>query len=108
MSRDTENFSMYSLMSTSDQRVAVREQELGQRPRQLRLADAGRAAEDEAADGPVRVLQPRAAPPDGPADGLDGLVLADDPRCSSSSMFTSFWDSASRRRVRGMPVQRRR
>ena len=42
----------------ADHRVLVVEQELGQRPGQLGLADAGRAEEDEGADRPVRVLQP--------------------------------------------------
>ena len=44
----------------ADQRVVAAEQEVGERARQLGLADAGRAQEDEAADRPRRVLQPRA------------------------------------------------
>ena len=44
----------------ADQRVVAAEQEVGERPRQLRLADARRPEEDEAADRPVGVLQSRA------------------------------------------------
>ena len=43
----TANFSMYSLMSIRTIAPVVVEEELGQRPRQLRLPDAGRAQEDE-------------------------------------------------------------
>ena len=46
--------------------LLVVEEELGQRPRQLGLADAGRAEEHERADRPLRVLEPGA----GAADGL--------------------------------------
>ena len=61
----------------ADDRLLGVEHELGQRPRQLGLADAGRAEEQEAADRPVRVGEagPRAAQRVG--DGLDRLVLAD-------------------------------
>ena len=62
----------------ADQRVLVAEQELGQRLGQLGLADAGRAEEDERADGPLGVLEAGARPPHGAGDGVDGLVLADD------------------------------
>ena len=60
-------------------RLLVVEQELGQRPGQLGLAHAGRAQEDEAADGPVGVLQAGPRPPDGVGDRQDRLVLADHP-----------------------------
>ena len=63
----------------ADQRIAIGEQELRQRARQLRLTDAGRTAEDEAADRPLRILQARAAAPDRAADRLDRFVLADHP-----------------------------
>src|SRR5690606_13226932 len=63
----------------ADERVAVREEKLRERARQLRLPDACRAAEDEASDRPVGVLETRAAAPDRAADRLDRLVLADDP-----------------------------
>ena len=51
---------------------------LGQRPRQLGLADAGRAEEQEAAERPVGVLQPGPGPADGVGHRDDGFVLADD------------------------------
>jgi hypothetical protein len=54
------------------------EEELSQRPRQLRLADARRAQEHEAPERAVRILQPRTSPPDRVGDRVDGLVLADD------------------------------
>src|SRR5271166_4144059 len=60
------------------QGVSVVENELGQRARQLRLADAGRTQEDERADGPLRVLQAGSGTPDGARDNLDGRVLAHD------------------------------
>ena len=58
--------------------LLVVEEELGERARQLGLADAGWAQEDEAAERTIGVLQagPRAA--DRVRDGLNGLVLADD------------------------------
>jgi hypothetical protein len=42
----------------ADQGVIAAEEEIGQRPGQLGLTDAGRPKEDEAADGSVRILQP--------------------------------------------------
>src|SRR5262249_56296660 len=62
-----------------DERVLVTEEVFGERARQLRLADTGRAEEDERADRALGVLQARARAPDGPRDRLDGVVLADDP-----------------------------
>ena len=62
----------------ADHRVLVVEQELGERARQLGLADAGRAEEDEAAERPVRILQSGARAADGVGHGDDRLVLADD------------------------------
>ena len=44
MRRDTENFSMYSLMSTRISADSIGEQELRERARQLGLSDARRAA----------------------------------------------------------------
>src|SRR3546814_5854837 len=44
---------------------------------QLRLADAGGAKEEEAAERPVRVLQARAGTADGGGHGLHGIGLAD-------------------------------
>src|SRR5580693_2656738 len=60
-----------------DQRVLVAEQELRQRLGQLRLADAGRAREDERATGPLRVLQAGPGPPDGLRQRPDRVVLTD-------------------------------
>src|SRR4051794_808676 len=54
------------------------EQRRGERARELRLADAGRPEEDEGADRPPRVLDPRAGADDGVGDEPDRLVLADD------------------------------
>ena len=53
----------------ADQRVVAAEQEVGERARQLGLADAGRAEEHEAPHRPVRILQPGAGPPDGARQG---------------------------------------
>ena len=64
----------------ADHGLLVVEQELGQRPAELGLAHAGGAQEDEAADGPVRVLQPGAGAPDGAGHRLEGVVLADHPQ----------------------------
>ena len=61
----------------ADQRVVAAEQEVGQRARQLGLADAGRAEEHEAADRPVRVLEPGARAADRARDRRDRLLLAD-------------------------------
>ena len=62
------------------ERVLVVEELLGERLRELRLADAGRAQEDERAERAVPLLQAGAAAPDGVRDGLDGLGLPDDAR----------------------------
>ena len=60
----------------ADERLRVGEEELGQRAGQLGLADAGGAAENERADRALGILEPGAAPPDGPRHRPDGLVLA--------------------------------
>ena len=57
--------------------MLVVEHELGERPRQLGLADAGGAEEDEAAERAVRILQSGAGAADRAGHGLDRLVLAD-------------------------------
>src|SRR3954447_16957485 len=54
------------------------EQRPGERARELRLADPGRPEEDERADRPARVLDPRAGADDGVGDEADRLVLSDD------------------------------
>ena len=56
----------------------VVEQEFGQRPRQLRLADAGRSQEQEAADRPMRVAQSGAVAADGVRDQNHSFVLPHD------------------------------
>ena len=61
-----------------DERVLAAEHELGERPRQLGLADPGGPHEDERADRPLRVLEPGPRAPDGAADRVDRLLLADD------------------------------
>jgi len=59
-----------------DHRVLVVEHELGEGARQLRLADAGRPQEDEAAERPIGILQPGAPAADRVGHGADRLVLA--------------------------------
>src|SRR5215813_7765921 len=61
----------------ADHRALVVEEKFGQRPRQLRFADAGRAQKDERADGAVRVFQPRTRADDGFGHRRHGVVLAD-------------------------------
>ena len=76
-----------------DHRVLVVEQELGERARQLGLADAGRAEKDEAAERPIRILQAGARAANRVGDRRDRLVLADRrarggaPPCESASGF---------------------
>ena len=62
-----------------DERVLAAEHELGERLGELGLPDAGRAEEDERADRALRVLEAGAGAADGLRDGLDRLLLADDP-----------------------------
>src|SRR6185503_13125402 len=62
----------------ADHRLLVVEEELGEGARQLGLADAGGAEEDEAAERTVGILQPRARAPDRVGDGRDRFFLADD------------------------------
>src|SRR5262249_55662500 len=61
-----------------DHRVLVTEEELGERARELGLADAGRAEEDEAAGRALRVLDARAGAADRLRNRDDRLFLADD------------------------------
>ncbi len=58
-------------------RALVVEHELGERLRELGLADAGRAEEDERADRAVRILEAGARPPERVRNGRDRVVLAD-------------------------------
>ena len=89
----------------ADHRVLVVEQELGQRPRQLGLADAGRAQEDEAAE--------RAAADPAGRRGRGGWrwPRRGSPRpgrrragAAASSIWRSFCTSPSISRLTGMPV----
>ena len=61
-----------------DEGVLRPEHEARQGPGEVRLAHARGAQEDEGGHGTVRILQPGARTAHGPADGGDGLVLADD------------------------------
>ena len=74
---------MYSRHVDLHEGVLVAEHELRQLLGEQRLADAGRAGEDEAADRPLRVLQAGPALADRLGDGLDRLVLADDRACAA-------------------------
>ena len=68
----------------ADHFLLVAEQELGDRLRQLRLADAGRAEEEQDAVGPVEaVLQRTLVQHEPPRDGVDRLALSDDARAES-------------------------
>ena len=62
----------------ADHHVLAAEQRLGERPGELRLADAGRAEEEEAAVGGAGIGEPGAGTPNRLRDRLDRLVLADD------------------------------
>jgi hypothetical protein len=62
----------------ADHRVLVAEQELGERARQLRLADADGPRNTNEPVGRFGVLEARAGPADRLRDDLDGGLLADD------------------------------
>ena len=77
-------------------RPLVVEQELGQGPRQLGLADAGRPQEDERADRPVGVFQPRPRPrTTASATAVTASSWPITRWCSSSSRCRSFCTSPS-------------
>ena len=61
------------------QGIVVVEQVFGERLGQLGLAHAGRAEEQERANGSLGIAKSRARAPDGVRDGDDGLVLVDHP-----------------------------
>ena len=63
-----------------DERVLGAEHELCERLGELGLADPGGPEEDEGADRALRVLEAGPGAPDGAGDGLDRLLLADEPR----------------------------
>ena len=62
----------------ADERLLAAEEELGQRARHLRFADAGRAEEEEAADGAMRRLEAGARTANGAGQRGDRLLLRDD------------------------------
>ena len=62
----------------ADERVLRREQPLGQRLDELRLADARRPEEQERPERLVALGEPDARAADGVGHGLDRLLLADD------------------------------
>ncbi len=97
---------MYSRHVDADHRVLGVEHELRQRARELGLADARRAEEQERADRAVGVLQARARAAQRRGDRLDRLVLADDAFVQALLHVDSFSVSPSSRRLTGMPVQR--
>src|SRR5690606_22174423 len=61
-----------------DERIAIAEHEFGESLGEQRLADAGRASEQEAARGPPRILETAATAADSLGDRLHRLFLADD------------------------------
>ena len=76
--RDRVLLHVFRHVETDEGRVAT-EQEVGQRPRQLGLAHAGRAEEHEAAHRAVRRLEAGAGPAYRARQGRGGVLLADDP-----------------------------
>ena len=85
--------------------MLVVEEDLGERLAELGFADAGRAAEDERADGAVGILQAAAAAADGVGDGSTASSWPMTRWWSRSSSTSSLAFSASIMRVTGMPVQ---
>ena len=89
----------------ADHRPLVVEQEVGERARQLGLADAGGAEEQERADRPVGVGEPGARPADGVRDRARprrpgrSPARAARPPCARASLI-----SPSMSRLTGMPV----
>ena len=74
--------------------------------RELGLADAGRAEEDERADRPVGVLRPERARRSALATGSTASSWPTTRSCSRSSMWISFSVSPSSSGATGIPVQR--
>lgn len=63
----------------ADHGIFIAEEGFRQRPGELRLTHTGGAQEDEGADGPLGILQPRMGPAHGLGDHTDGLILAHHP-----------------------------
>ena len=61
----------------ANQRLLVVEKKFGERSGQLGLADAGRAQENERADGPLRIGKAGAAAANGVGDVLERVILPD-------------------------------
>ena len=98
--------SWYSLMSMPHHRVLVVEHELGERARELGLADARRAEEHERADRPVGSWRPVRARRRAFATAETASSCPITRPWSRSSMWISFSVSPSSRRSTGIPVQR--
>ena len=90
-----------------DHRPLVVEHELGERPGELGLADAGRAEEDERADRPVRVLETGASAAKRVGYRLDRLLLADDPLVQALLHVDELLDLALEQPRGGDPRPRR-
>ena len=90
----------------ADHRVLVAEQRLGERPRQLGLADPGRAEEQEAADRPVRVAQPGRERRTASATASTASSWPTIRSCSCSSSFIRRSRSSCVSWVTGIPVRR--
>jgi hypothetical protein len=73
----------------ANQRVVAAEQEVRERARKLRLSDARRAKEDEAAHRPVRILQPGARTADRREIAEIAFSWLITRRCRSASMRSS-------------------
>ena len=77
-SRETENFSMYSLMSTRISASGSSKRNLAMTRASSVLPTPGRPEEDEGADRPARVAQAGPVAADRLGDRRDRLLLADD------------------------------
>ena len=86
--------------------MLVVEHELRERARELGLADARRAEEEERADRPVRILEAGAGAAHGVGDGLDRLVLADHALAQPLLHVDELLRLALQQPATGMPVQR--
>ena len=107
MRRETEYFSIYSLMSMRTMFFSLVEQGLRQGFGQLRLAHASGAQEQEGANGTVGVLDAGTAAEDGLTDPVNGFVLADDSsdaECRPGAAASPVRPPSSF--ATGMPVQR--
>src|SRR5262249_61579430 len=88
----------------ADRGALVVKQNRGGRGGQLRLADAGRPEEQERADRPVGIRQPRARAPDRVGHRADRVVLADHAPPEALFHVDELLNLASSSRVTGIPV----